>query len=90
MTIEVQRKVTIYTNKKCTSCRLLKLLLQKFKIEYVEMDMTMSEAIKELHKNGVHNTSVPILQIGKDFYPNIDVDENMVGILKFHKLIKNI
>lgn len=87
MTVEVPKKVAIYTNKKCINCRLLKLLLQKFKVGYVEVDIKMPEAINELRTNGVFYTSAPILQINKDFYVDIDIDDDVIGILKFHKLI---
>ena len=88
MNAEVERKVKIYTREKCIGCRLLKLLLQKFGIEYTEIDMTNSEAIEYLRRNNINNASAPILQIDKDFYADIDMENKIADILKIHGLLQ--
>ena len=88
MNAEVERKVKIYTRERCIGCRLLKLLLQKFGIEYTEINMTSPEVVEYLRRNNIHNASAPILQIDKDFYADIDTEDKIVDILKIHGLLQ--
>ena len=88
MNAEVEGKVKIYTRERCIGCRLLKLLLQKFEIEHTEIDMTNPEAIEYLLGNNINNASAPILQIDKDFYADIDMENKIADILKIHGLLQ--
>ena len=79
--------IKIYTAKRCIGCRALKLFLERMRIDYIEADIEDPYALEELYRENISDTSVPILKIGKDFYANVDIDDQIIGILKFHKLI---
>lgn len=62
------KKIQVYSTSNCPNCRVLKQLLDKRNINYMEVDMATPAALTELHMNGVFTMAAPVLQIDNAFY----------------------
>ncbi len=75
-------KIYCMIKRSCDNCDTLKNLLQDEDIEYEIIDVETLNAVIELLCNGIYARSLPILQIGKRFYPNVLTREELRNILK--------
>lgn len=62
--------ITLYTKKNCEKCKVIKDLLKKKKIKYIEKSIESVEDLVELINAGVPLNEAPIVEKDGKFYTN--------------------
>jgi len=62
------QKISVYSTKLCSNCKMLKQLLEQENIQYKDIDMATPIGLTELRINSIFTMSAPVLQIDNKFY----------------------
>ena len=66
------KKITLYTTPTCAFCPLVKNFLQEKGVEYEEVDVSVSEEVKNDFKEKTGQMMVPVVQIDDEIVTGFD------------------